>query len=423
MKKIDSIISCCLGNVLEWYDFGLFVIFSSLFSHLFFPVTDNRTAMIATITIFAIGFICRPIGALIFGYLGDHYGRALTLRLSILTISLPTLFIGILPTYETAGIAAPLLLMLIRMMQGISIGGEYSGNLIYLIESAPARYRATTAALASMGANLGVLLASLTGLFLTSIYTQHFFESIGWRIPYLVSGIVCLLLYTYRLKIAETTIFNHLQQAHLVTNNPIKMIFKMHLPHTLRILGLVCMGSTFYFFCFVFLPVFLAQRQLLDVQQISILMSLLILLMIILAPIAGLLCDWIGRRNMLLFNALLVVMIVIPGFYLLHYNHAALTLLILGVFTIASTLEQGATPAALVEHFPAVTRYTGLSLGYNIGNGLLGGTVPMIATYLSSESLVGMLAPAIYVAMWALVTYWVAYSFVPSSNKVIDLEK
>jgi len=421
MKKIDSMINCCLGNVLEWYDFGLFAIFSPLFSRLFFPATDSRTAMIEIIAIFAIGFICRPIGALLFGYLGDHYGRAFTLRLSVLTISLPTLFIGMLPTYEAAGIIAPLLLMLIRMMQGISIGGEYGGNLIYLTESASARFRATTAALASMGANFGVMLASLTGLLLTSLYTQHFLDSIGWRIPYLVSGIVCLLLYTYRLKMAETAIFTHLQEAHLVTPNPIKTIFTMHLPHTLRILGLVCMGSTFYFFCFVFLPIFLAQRQLLDVKQISILMSFLMLLMIMLVPLAGLLCDVIGRRNMLLFNALLVVLIVVPGFYLLHFNHVALTLLVLIVFTIASTLEQGTTPAALVEHFPAATRYTGLSLGYNLGNGLLGGTIPMIATWLASESFMGKIAPAIYVAVWASVTYLVVYFFIPSSNKIIDL--
>src|SRR5205809_3760186 len=130
MKKyLPSIISSSLGNILEWYDFGLFTIFSSLFSRLFFPTHDKNAALLATMTIFTIGFFCRPLGALIFGYLGDRYGRASTLRLSILMIALPTILIGCLPTYQNIGLIAPILLLLVRIWQGISIGGEYTGNI------------------------------------------------------------------------------------------------------------------------------------------------------------------------------------------------------------------------------------------------------------------------------------------------------
>ena len=197
-NRLQTIVSCSVGNILEWYDFGLFTIFSSLFSRIFFPANNAQTAMIETVGIFAIGFLARPIGALIFGYMGDRYGRASTLRLSILTITIPTLLIGIMPTYQQIGVAAPILLMLIRIMQGISIGGEYSGNLIYLAETAPDRYRATFTTFASMGSNFGILLASFIGMLSSVLFSSATLESWGWRIPYLLSGLLCLIIYMYR---------------------------------------------------------------------------------------------------------------------------------------------------------------------------------------------------------------------------------
>ncbi len=194
MRQLSSIISSSIGNILEWYDFGLFSIFSSLFSQLFFPTEDPHIALIATFSIFAVGFFCRPLGALVFGYLGDKFGRASTLRLSILMISLPTLLIGVLPTYHQIGILAPILLTLIRIWQGISIGGEYSGNIIYLAETAPTNYRATFTSFAATGANLGILLAAVVGTLTSSLFTTTQLASWGWRVPYLISGFFCIII-------------------------------------------------------------------------------------------------------------------------------------------------------------------------------------------------------------------------------------
>src|SRR5262249_48052379 len=214
MKYFSSIISCSIGNILEWYDFGLFTIFSSLFSRLFFPNDDPKTALIATVGIFSVGFICRPIGALIFGYLGDKKGRAKTLRLSILMIMLPTLLIGIIPTYEQIGIFAPIGLMLIRIWQGISIGGEYSGNIIFLAETSPNRHRGIFTSLASTGSNIGILLASLVGILTTSFFSKEFLYSYGWRLPYLCSGCLCLIIFFFRLRIHESAVFEYLKEKH-----------------------------------------------------------------------------------------------------------------------------------------------------------------------------------------------------------------
>lgn len=414
MKKIlSSIASSSLGNILEWYDFGLFTIFSTLFGRLFFPNENPHNALIAAISIFAVGFLCRPIGALIFGYLGDKHGRAKTLRLSILMISIPTLVIGCLPTYQEIGLFAPILLTLTRIWQGISIGGEYSGNLIYLAESAPRDHRAVVTSFASIGANLGVLLAAIVGIITTKVFSQDVLNTWGWRVPYLLSGIFCIFIYLFRMRLRETTVFHYLQEHKKIVRNPIKTALEKNYWQILRVLGLVCFGSTFYYFCFIFLPIFFNENLKLSMTRISELMTSLIICMIFLTPAAGLLCDRIGRRKMLLFNAALVTIIVIPGFYLLQFGSFTLLIMVLAAFTIASSLEQGTTPVAVVENFPSAARYTGLSLGYNLGNGFLGGTVPMICAALIPVSII---APAVYIASCAAITALVVYFFVPETK-------
>ena len=414
MKHIASVFSCSIGNILEWYDFGLFTIFSSLFSHLFFPTSNTHLALLATISIFSIGFFCRPLGALLFGYIGDKQGRAKTIRLSILMITLPTLIIAFLPSYQKIGIIAPILLILVRMWQGISIGGEYSGNMIYLAETAPPAYQATVTSFASIGANSGILLASLVGI-MTHYLNPHALQTWGWRVCYLISGLICLIIYCFRLQIQETAIFEQLKKEKKIINNPIKFVFKNHFLLLLRTLGLVCMGSTFYFFCFVYLPLFFIQHLSLPIFKVSLLMSTLMIIMIFIVPIAGLICDHVGRRKMLLFNATLITVSIVPGFYFLQWQPIILLTVILLLFTIASALEQGVTPITLIENFPAATRYTGISLGYNIGSGFLGGTIPFICEWLWIH--LSPLAPALYVGSCALITGIVAFFFIPKCKK------
>lgn len=379
-----AIIGSGLGNFLEWYDFGLFTIFSAIFSKLFFPTTHTATALLAIFSIFAVGFICRPLGALFFGYLGDKKGRANTVRLSILMTSLPTLLIAFIPTYAQAGYLAPLLLIFIRMWQGMSIGGGHSGNLIYLAEISPPRYRATFTSLASTGANAGILLAAFIGMLTTYYCSTEFLYTWGWRIPYLLSGVFSLLLYQYRIRIPETPIFTQLKTDKKLAQNPIHMVFFHHTPHLLRTIGLVCVGSTFYYFCFIYLPVFLTQELHYSLSFISTLIFLFIATMLLLVPLSGYLCDRIGRRKLLLLNASLIACLIIPSFYLLQLGYASLLPCIFLLFTLLSSLEQATTSIAVVENFPASTRYTGIGLGYNLGNGFLGGMVPIICTSLIS---------------------------------------
>lgn len=403
MRKNNSLISCSIGNILEWYDFGLFAIFSPLFSQLFFPTTDPQAGLIATFTIFAIGFFCRPIGALFFGYLGDRKGRAKTLRLSILMITLPTLFIGCLPSYQSIGIAAPLCLMIIRIWQGISLGGEYSGNIIYLNEIAPQQHRSFFTSLAASGSNIGILLAMLIGFIINLLLSETALKQWGWRIPYIISGILCLLVYATRFRLPETSIFTELKTKSLLVKNPIVSAFKYHRREMFSTLALVCMGSTFYYFSFMYIPMMLNQDLQFPLSATTRIEACFIACMIILVPLSGYLSDRIGRYRMLLFNAIFITLITIPGYYFLRHSELFYVIAVLFIFTIASSLEQGTTPAILVENFPIHTRYTGISFAYNIANGLLGGSVPLICAWLVNQTHLDI-APAFYIIICSMIT-------------------
>jgi MHS family proline/betaine transporter-like MFS transporter len=417
MKYFKSIASSCIGNLLEWYDFGLFAIFSPLFSRLFFPEKDPQVALIMTFSVLAIGFLCRPIGALIFGSMGDRKGRAKTLRLSILMISLPTLLIGFLPTYKEVGILAPILLVLIRMWQGISLGGEYSGNLIYLTESAPMDLRATITSFAGTGANLGILLASMASAASSYFFSDHSFQEYGWRLPYILSGLLSIFIYLTRLQMQETKVFETLEKEKRIPKDPIRIVLRDNIPQVLRTIGLVCMGSTFYYLCFIYMPTFLMQNLHYTLNQASTLMTFFIGTMIVLVPLAGYLCDHLSRRTILLFNALFVAIITVPGFYFLLRNYIFYVFPVLGLFTIASSLEQAATSVAVVENYPLPARYTGLSFGYNIGNAIFGGTAPLICQWLLTKTHV-IVAPAIYIVCCALITALVVLFTVKDTSKM-----
>jgi MHS family proline/betaine transporter-like MFS transporter len=246
-------------------------------------------------------------------------------------------------------------------------------------------------------------------------FSEDTFKNWGWRIPYLLGGLFSLFIYYTRLQMQETQVFEHLKHNQLLVRNPMKTVFKKNLPHLLRTVGLTCMGTTFYCFAFIYLPMSFFKEQF-SFTQVSGLMMLLLMAMTILVPIAGRICDAVGRRKMLLFNACFVTLIIIPGFYAAQMHNLPILILALILFAIASSLEQGATLVTVVENYPSVARYTGLSLGYNIGNGILGGTIPIVSEYLLAKTHLSF-APAIYVTAWAAVTVLVVLFFVRETKE------
>jgi MHS family proline/betaine transporter-like MFS transporter len=298
--KLKSIIAASFGNILEWYDFALFTAYASIFATLFFPKVDHYAATIAVFGIFAAGFICRPLGAIIFGHFGDRLGRIKTLRASVLCISIPTLLIGCLPTYDFIGLWAAVLLTVLRLFQGICLGGEYTGIIIYLTEMAPDKHRGFFASFAGTGANIGILVATGIVALLAAFMSMADIQAWGWRLPFILAGVLGVMVYFFRLGLAETRVFEKMAEKAEIVKVPLREVFQQAPWHVLRIVGLVAAGSTFYYVCFVYLSTYLTQISKLTQQHAAQLQSFFVLLMLLLVPLAGIVCDKVGRKRMYL---------------------------------------------------------------------------------------------------------------------------
>lgn len=418
--NIRSILAVSFGNILEWYDFALFTAYADIFAQHFFPNSDPYAAMLAVFGIFAAGFICRPLGAIIFGHFGDKSGRIKTLRASILIISIPTFLIGCLPTYANIGVYAAVLLTLIRLTQGVCMGGEFTGIIIYLCETAPKRHRGLLSSFAATGANMGILLATVVVSLLAKTLPQDMVAAWGWRLPFLLGGAFGVAVYWLRLNLTETQVFNSLLEKHDVAKVPLNEVLLGAPWLILRTIGLVCMGATFYYLCFIYLSNYLNDVISMPLAKATQLLSIFILTMLVLVPLAGVACDKLGRKTMLLTIAGLIIISIVPIFNWLASGQMPLMLLALTLLTLISSMEQGTTAVTVVENFPARLRYTGISLGYNLGYALFGGTAPLIAAWLFKTT-GSPLSPAYYLMFWACVTLLVVV-FTVSETKACSLE-
>ena len=401
MLKRDLFVSS-LGNTLEWFDFGLFIFFAPIIGEKFFPSDNISTSTLAALGVFAAGFICRPLGGILFGYFGDIRGRAQTLRISILAITISTLAVGLLPTYATAGISASILFTLLRIIQGISVGGEYSGIMIYLAESAPAKKRGFITSFAATGANIGFLFATLTVFFLKFFFSTETIQAWGWRIPFILIGLVGSMIFYYRARLSETPAYHYLLKTHHIQKHPFYTALRSAPRNLLKIFFLTCMSATFYYVFFGFMPNYLIEYLGLNSTLAFSIESMALVSMLFLVPIAGILGDLFGRKRMLAITATGIILFVLPCFYLLQDKTAAAIVLSIGIATVLSSLDQGNSLTAVVENCPVDIRYTGVAFSYNLGMALFGGTAPFIVGLLTTK--VSPLAPAYYLAIMAMIS-------------------
>lgn len=399
-KKLIFITS--LGNTLEWFDFGLFIFFAPIIGEKFFPTTNPQLATLAAFSVFAAGFICRPLGGILFGHAGDVHGRAKTLRYSILIITFSTLIIGLLPTAQSIGIIASIVFTLLRLAQGLSVGGEYSGVMIYLAESAPENKRGLITSFAAIGANIGFLAATLVLMLLSSIFSEKQVENWAWRLPFILIGIPGFLILYYRFKLVETPAFSDLQRSHHLETKPFLSALRYAPTSLLKIGGLTCMSSTLYYIFFGFMPTYLTLYAGIENRIALSIQSFFLVTMLFLVPFAGFCGDYIGRKRILMFIAGCTILLSLPCFYLLQ-NHSIISIIVaLLIATILSAFDQGNSLSAVVENCPVNVRYSGIAFSYNLGMALFGGTAPLIVTLLTQN--VNVIAPAFYLAIMAGVS-------------------
>lgn len=321
-------VAACFGTFLEWYDFLTFASLATWFGTLFFPPDDPVTALLASLGTFGVGMVVRPLGAALFGSLGDRYGRRRIFLATIVLMGASTFCVGLLPTYAQIGLAAPMLLLALRMLQGLSVGGEIGGAAVYLTEHAPAERRGVYTSVLQLMGPLGMLASTLQIVALQTLLSEAEFRDWGWRVPFLVSVLLLAVSIKSRLNLHESPVFSRLRERNAIAKAPLRECFRD--PHTLGRMGLLffCIssgGSLLFFSSQVYTTVFLKNVIKLDAQTASGLVAVATVVLFPLTILCGWLSDRIGRRPVLLAGLVIGAAAVLPVFHgLLAYGNPAL---------------------------------------------------------------------------------------------------
>jgi MFS family permease len=371
-----------VGTLIEWYDFYLYGVLAIFFSkHFFSPTLDPNLALILSLFVFWTGFLVRPFGAIVFGHLGDLIGRKFTFMLTLLLMGAATFVVGLLPGYETLGVMAPVLLVAMRVLQGLALGGEYGGAATYIAEHSPDGRRGFFTSWIQTTATLGIVLALLVILLCRLGFGEQAFGDWGWRVPFFISAILVVLSIYIRLKLEESPLYARLKEQGKASSNPALESFGSGRNWGLMLFALF--GATAPEGVVWYTGQFYALFYMQTVLKISY-VTVYIILMVALtlgAPffiVFGALSDRVGRRNIMTIGFALAVISYWPVFTWLGTfkdNPVILTILVF-YMVILVTMVYGPIAAFLVELFPARIRYTSMSLPYHVGNGVFGGLVP-----------------------------------------------
>ncbi len=392
------------GTLIEWYDFYIFGSLATLISTLFFPPGNETVALLSTLATFATGFIVRPFGALFFGRMGDLIGRKYTFLVTLVIMGVSTTAIGLLPTYQQIGVFAPILLLLLRLLQGLALGGEYGGAATYVSEHAPEGKRGFYTSFIQTTATLG-LFVSIGVILVTRLSVgEEDFKIWGWRVPFLLSLLLVVMSYFIRRKLSESPLFAEMKAKGKTAVNPLKESFMNPVNRRLVILALfgLTAGQGVIWYTGQFYALYYLQTVLkLNFVTASQIVAVALLLATPFFVFFGALSDRIGRKKIIMTGMILAPLLYLPlyrsmaaaaGYDPVHPNAipvnpdvVTLTALVfVQVFFV--TMVYGPIAAFLVELFPTRVRYTSMSLPYHIGNGVFGGLVPFIGTALVASS-------------------------------------
>jgi len=394
------ILAGVVGNMMEWYDFAVYGYFAQIIGQNFFPSKDPVASLIAAFGVFAAGFLMRPFGGLVFGSIGDRIGRKAALTFSVIAMAIPTFLIGLLPDYAAVGVAASVLMVLLRLVQGLSVGGECTTSVVFLVEGAAPDQRGLMGSWSAFGAVAGILLGSAVGAILTSLLSADALQSWGWRVPFLLGLAVGLVGLYIRHHLPEMS--GNFTRGR-TTTSPVAEAFRTEWQAMLKVAGFNVMNAVGFYMVFLYVATYLQQvvhveaARALDINTMSLVVMLLVI------PAAGALSDRIGRKPPLVAAAVGLLVASWPLFWMMHHSHFMIILSGQLGFAVLIGLFLGVSQATMAETFPARVRCTALSLGYNLCLGILGGTTPMVATYLIARSH-NDLSPAFYLMAAAAVS-------------------
>jgi MFS family permease len=369
-----------VGTAMEWYDFFLFSAAAALiFNVQYFANEDATAAALASFATFGVGLVARPLGGMFFGAMGDRIGRRKTLMITIVGIGIITGFIGLLPTYAAIGIAAPILLVLLRIFQGLFVGGEWSGAMTIVVENAPLKRRARYAALPQIGSPIGTILSSGGFFLMTILFSQESFDSFGWRIPFLAAFPMLLVALYIRSRLDESPVFTELMETGETEKTPIRTVLTHHWKHIIIGMAAALLGVGGFYLVTAFV-VYYGVKILGYEPSLMLLGGLVAAVVEIPVLIAGgRLAERFGASRVIIYGGLVSAAVAWPAFLMIESGNDVVVVLGMTLAVAALSFPYAASGTVLTGLFPAATRYTGVGFSQNVA-GMLSGFVPLLAT-------------------------------------------
>ncbi|WP_425364112.1 MFS transporter [Candidatus Tisiphia endosymbiont of Hybos culiciformis] len=416
MNKRKLVFVSGIANAFEWYDYALFGLFAPIIGAKFFPGSSPSSSLLHAFLAFAIGYLMRPIGGVFFGILGDRFGRKTALSASMFCMSLPTALIGMLPTYDDIGITATILMILVRMLQGLSMGGVLTGSISFVIEHTGVAYRGFSGSVSMSSICIGLLFGSGISQCIQSFLSVDQFNDWGWRIPFLL-GIFILFAGLYiRKYTSETPSFQSMKENGGILKSPLKKVISVYWFDMIISIFINSTGSVLFYLQTIYLMSFLRINRGFSNDEVTNLANYCYIIMIIATLCSGYLSDIIGRKKIFVIN-LLVIILVTPflmnvietwDFYFIITSQIILSIL------AASYI--GPEPALQAEFYPTNIRNTALSLSYNIATSIFGGTTPLVIEYLVQKT--GTITSSIYYIIACAISSLIALYFYKDRSRI-----
>ncbi len=387
------------GTALQWYDFALFGYFAPIIAATFFPDNNPVVAMLNAFGIFAVGYLLAPVGSILFGYIGDRYGRKQALTISIVAMAIPTALFSILPGYVRIGFAAPVLITLLRVAQGLVASSEFTGSAVFLVEHAQEGKKALYGCLTSSAYSIGVMFAGLAA----SLLTASFMPDWAWRVGFAFALIAGIVIYFLRRGVSETPVYQQIQP-HEKPKHPFITAIKMAPYAFVGVIGLGWLIGIMTFGTYVFTVSYLHIYFNISLSTATLMITAAILLDALLEPFMAMIADKVGHVRVMTIGIGLMLVLSFPVFYLLSSADVIPTLLGLGLMSILIAIAFSPMNAYMIELFPKTCRYSGFGVAFHIGISLFGGTAPLVLMWLV-EKTDNVLAPAAYYMLGALIGF------------------
>jgi MFS family permease len=403
--RTRAVTAATVGTALEWFDFTLYgALSATVLPKLFFPALDSTSALLASLATFGVGLAARPLGAIVCGHLGDKLGRRNLMLGTVSVMGLSSMVMGMLPTYASIGLLAPLLLVVLRILQGFALGGESTGAQLMAIEHASPDRRGKYSGLLGLCSPLSQIMANGTLLLLSSAMSPEAFESYGWRIPFLLSFILVGIGVYIRLKVSETPAFVELRTTRVVqVSRPLRDVLRLHGRTVLRWMLFFCGPAAIFYLIVVFSLSYITKTLALPKQTGFLLLMGANVCAIIGALAGGMLSDRIGRRKALAVGSIATLVMLFVYFPILDTKSFVPMLMAMGVFLGFTQFQSGIQPVAFAEAFPTNVRYSGSALAYTGANLVAGSPMPVLAVWLLS---LGNGSP------WGVVAVCVAFNVI-----------